>query len=233
MEKSLLTHNMGFRIACGLIDGESVKALRHALPFFPLSLSKYIGVVYLHLTSKKVAKMIQGLKLNFQNISKHTNNNSNTTTTTTSNNNNNNNSNNNSNSNSNSSNSSNNNNNNNNNSVTSVLFLMFFFQFRNCAHAEFLRYTAELSVSSKKSDRAECQQLYVDWNKARCRIWMETIAKLSHYQQLPYKLLQLAHHDPYQRVLAAQCCLLLWKQGGVGCKHRQSRRFFGSCVAGW
>lgn len=100
-----------------------------------------------------------------------------------------------------------------------------FFQFRNCAHAEFLRYTAELSVSSKKSDRAECQQLYVDWNKARCRIWMETIAKLSHYQQLPYKLLQLAHHDPYQRVLAAQCCLLLWKQGGVGCKHRQSRRF--------
>lgn len=110
-------------------------------------------------------------------------------------------------------------------SVTSVLFLMFFFQFRNCAHAEFLRYTAELSVSSKKSDRAECQQLYVDWNKARCRIWMETIAKLSHYQQLPYKLLQLAHHDPYQRVLAAQCCLLLWKQGGVGCKHRQSRRF--------
>ena len=56
-------------------------------------------------------------------------------------------------------------------------------------------------------------------------MYTELVAKLSHYQQLPYKLLQLGHHKPEQVTLAAQTCLKLWEIGGPGCKHRQSRRF--------
>ena len=89
----------------------------------------------------------------------------------------------------------------------------------------FVRYTSELSISPKQKDRHDSQQLHNDFNRARSRIWLEMVAKLSHFQQLPYKLLQLGHHDKRQRILGAQCCLLLWKHQGIGCKHRQSRRF--------
>ena len=51
------------------------------------------------------------------------------------------------------------------------------------------------------------------------------ILKFAHYQQLPWKLLQLGHHDPAQVASGAQACLRLWQAGGPGTLHRQSRRF--------
>ena len=83
----------------------------------------------------------------------------------------------------------------------------------------------ELALSPHERDRKEGQALFADWQRARSRMYTELVAKLSHYQQLPYKLLQLGHHKPEQVTLAAQTCLKLWEIGGPGCKHRQSRRF--------
>lgn len=68
--------------------------------------------------------------------------------------------------------------------------------------------------------------------KARCRLWCELVGKLSYFQQLPHKLLQLAHADPLQVVIGARCCLQLWDLQGVGCRHRQSRRFLDPCWDG-
>ena len=83
----------------------------------------------------------------------------------------------------------------------------------------------ELWTSSVKKDREEAQALHRDWQDAQARIMTEMTAKLAHYSQLPWKLLGLAHHHPGPAAAAAQACLQLWEQQGVGCKHRQSRRF--------
>ena len=80
-------------------------------------------------------------------------------------------------------------------------------------------------MSTVPKEQREAQLLHLEWQRGRARMWTELIAKFAHYQQLPYKLLQLAHHDSMQVVVGAQCCLLLWKQQGAGCSHRQTRRF--------
>lgn len=83
----------------------------------------------------------------------------------------------------------------------------------------------ELWSSPLQADRESAKELYSDWNSARGRILTEITAKLSNYAQLPWRLLALAHHDHVVALTAAKDCLSLWKQGGTGCKHRQSRRF--------
>ena len=90
---------------------------------------------------------------------------------------------------------------------------------------EFSRYTSDLASSPLQKDQRECQSLHNEWQLARCRMWAELVAKFSHFQQLPYKILQLAHHDQSKVIIGAQACLWLWAQGGAGCHHRQSRRF--------
>lgn len=88
-----------------------------------------------------------------------------------------------------------------------------------------MQFTAELMVTPFDEDKRDAQKLYQDWRSARGRILAEITPKLSYWQQLPWKLLQLAHHDSCQAMVGAQICLKLWSQGGLGNKHRQSRRF--------
>ena len=96
---------------------------------------------------------------------------------------------------------------------------------RKSSRIDFMGYTAELATSPNPSDQKEAHELFLDWNRARSRMWSELVSKMVHYQQLPYKLLQLAHLDHLKAVAGAQICLALWERGGFGCKHRQSRRF--------
>lgn len=93
-----------------------------------------------------------------------------------------------------------------------------------CRHL-FAQYTAELLCSPLEADHKAASDLLQDWLSANGRIFTELTAKLAHYQQLPWKLLSLAHHLPEERVLGARQCLLLWERQGPGCLHRQSRRF--------
>lgn len=89
----------------------------------------------------------------------------------------------------------------------------------------FLQFAVELVASPKHHERQEGHHIFEDWQQARSRMWSELVAKLAHFQQLPYKLLQLAHNDPQKVTLGAQEALRLWDAGGSGVQHRQSRRF--------
>lgn len=83
----------------------------------------------------------------------------------------------------------------------------------------------ELITSPLESDHSMAQSLFMDWSRARGRMFTELCAKLAHWQQLPWKLLGLAHHRPEEARRTAKQCLFLWQRGGLGTRHRQSRRF--------
>lgn len=89
----------------------------------------------------------------------------------------------------------------------------------------FLRFTYELVSSPCIAVREQANQLFQDWCTARGRLWAETACKLSYWQQLPWKLVQMAHHNHFQAILGAQACLKLWNNQGFGVRHTQSRRF--------
>ena len=54
---------------------------------------------------------------------------------------------------------------------------------------------------------------------------MEVISKMAFWQQIPWKLMHLSHHDKVEAAVGAKACLELWKLQGDECKHRQSCRF--------
>ena len=83
----------------------------------------------------------------------------------------------------------------------------------------------ELVTSPLESDHALAQSIFQDWSRAKGRMITELVTKLAHWQQLPWKLIHMAHERPGESMLAAQQCLALWARGGPGTKHRQSRRF--------
>ena len=96
---------------------------------------------------------------------------------------------------------------------------------RKTSKMNFMGHTAELMMSSDRNDQQEAQSLFIDWQRGRSRMWAEAVSKFTHYQQLPHKLLQLAHPSAAKAAAGAKACLYLWQQGGPGCLHRQSRRF--------
>ena len=96
---------------------------------------------------------------------------------------------------------------------------------RIASKADFATITIDLATSARNKDRNDFQSIAADWQRARNRMWTELVSKLAYFQQLPHKLLQLGHADPYEVVLGAKACLHLWQLGGPGCHHRQSRRF--------
>lgn len=96
---------------------------------------------------------------------------------------------------------------------------------RNNSQSLFLEYTVELWTSANEQHKAAARTLYNDWQTAKARVLTELTAKLAHYEQLPWKLLALAHHDRHKATQAAQTCLNLWEAGGVQCAHRQCHRF--------
>lgn len=96
----------------------------------------------------------------------------------------------------------------------------------------FLQFTMELVTSSIPTEQAYAQELHDDWCRARGRLITEMTAKLSYFQQLPWKLLQLAHHDPLEATAGAQACLHLFTLGGPGTFHRQSQRFLNPAYSG-
>ncbi len=96
---------------------------------------------------------------------------------------------------------------------------------RIAAKAHTAAVTHELAVSQKLADRQKCKTLLDDWNSARNRMWTELVVKLAYWQQLPWKIFQLAHTDPLQVIQGAKQCLALWDLQGSGCLHQQSRRF--------
>lgn len=67
--------------------------------------------------------------------------------------------------------------------------------------------------------------MFHDWTAARGRAWAEAVAKFSYWQQLPWKICQLAHHNWEVRVQGARQCLELWELGGPGTRHPQAKRF--------
>ena len=89
----------------------------------------------------------------------------------------------------------------------------------------FLQFTMELVTSHVQTEQEYALELYNDWCRARGRLITEMTAKVAYYQQLPWKLLQLAHHDHCEATAGAQACLRLFSLGGPGTLHKQSQRF--------
>ena len=76
-----------------------------------------------------------------------------------------------------------------------------------------------------ESDHTLAQSIFLDWSRAKGRMLTELVTKLAHWQQLPWKLIHMAHERAGEPARAAQQCLKLWARGGPGANHRQSRRF--------
>ena len=93
------------------------------------------------------------------------------------------------------------------------------------SQSQFLQYSVELWSTESSKLKEAARNLFNDWQSAKNRILTEITAKLSHYNQLPWKLLALAHHNRHVAAEAAKTCLKLWSAGGIGCHHRQSQRF--------
>ena len=91
--------------------------------------------------------------------------------------------------------------------------------------SSFLQFTVDLWSSTLKADRESAKHLFQDWCKARARVLTEIVAKVSYFQQLPWKLLQMAHYDSSVAAEGARQCLELWKDQDCGQAHRQTRRF--------
>ena len=89
----------------------------------------------------------------------------------------------------------------------------------------FAQYLAELITSPLEVNQKAAQELFLDATLARGRLWAEAVAKFAHFQQLPWKLFQLCHWDQQVVMQGAQQALSLFKLGGFGVKHQQSRRF--------
>ena len=99
-----------------------------------------------------------------------------------------------------------------------------------CCHRKesqsyFLQCVSELTQSVKEDDHVEVRNLYDDFQAAQGRIWSESVAKLSYFHQLPWKIIHMSHHDAREQVLGAQECLRLWNENSPGKWHMQSRRF--------
>lgn len=105
-----------------------------------------------------------------------------------------------------------------------MLVLVYDF-LRTESQTTFLQFTAELLTSGTAQCKEDAHALFQDWCAARGRLWTEVTSKVSYFQQLPWKLLQLAHHDPCKATMGAQQCLKLWSLGGIGACHKQSQRF--------
>ena len=73
------------------------------------------------------------------------------------------------------------------------------------AHAELLSFP-ELSVLSE----ADLQVVIADWTAARKHVQLLCEIKLAHWQQHPYVLFGIAHHDPQERIKAAKRSLSLY-----------------------
>ena len=78
---------------------------------------------------------------------------------------------------------------------------------RRKSQLHFMQCTVELLTSANESDHREAQALFQDWTSARGRLLTEITAKVSYFQQLPWKLLQLAHPDHSTAMLGAQQCV--------------------------
>ena len=74
---------------------------------------------------------------------------------------------------------------------------------------------------------ADQTKLRMDWDFARSLIELELSMKLAHWQQLPYVLCALAHHDDLVVMNVAKTVLKLYDgaPSQPGAKHNQSRRF--------
>lgn len=88
-----------------------------------------------------------------------------------------------------------------------------------------MQFTVDLWTSPLKADRECARHLFDDWCRARSRVLTEIVAKVSYFQQLPWKLLQLAHHDPDVAADGARSCLKLWEQQDRDLAHLQTLRF--------
>ena len=77
-------------------------------------------------------------------------------------------------------------------------------------------------------------KLRMDWDAARARIELELSMKLAHWQQLPYILCGLGHHDDMTAMNVARTALRLYDDAPSqpAAKHNQSRRFLDPSWAG-
>ena len=114
-----------------------------------------------------------------------------------------------------------------------VLRVLYFFWLSNVGHSRlrqekqsaFMQFTVELWTSPLISDRESARRLFDDWCLARSRVLTEIVAKVSYFQQLPWKLLQMAHHDAGVAADGAKSCLELWQNQDRDLAHMQTLRF--------
>ena len=109
----------------------------------------------------------------------------------------------------------------------SVLIIKSMTKLRHRSQQAFLEFNVELWASPLEREQREAQKLFQDWQTARSRILVELIAKMAFWQQLPWKLTQLGHHDKIAAAMGARRVLQLWDQ--QPCPHQQSRRFLDPC----